>query len=160
MTAYASFGDEYTDTKSMALCSDDENDEHHEDDDDDNIRHGRMLLFDLRKRLRITTVSTAFSGIDSPGTSLEQLRVSLDMMLDGKVGECPSRHLHATEWFGPSQDELMNHPHRPGCLFGNIEDFLSPILKPQLPTLVANDQLELLTQLLMENNKAIQPLGS
>ena len=143
----------------MSCCSDSDDetdiDDFGTDHRDDGTTKG--ILSDLWKRMSCTTMSTAFSGIDTPGTSFQQLYVSLEMMLFGKVSNHGfQHHLHATEWYGPSQQELLNHPQQPKCLFGNIEDFLSPILRNQLLDFVASDRLDMFTQVLLENPNAIQ----
>ena len=158
LTAYASLGTDFIDP-SMSCCSDSDDetdiDDFGTDHRDDGTTKG--ILSDLWKRMSCTTMSTAFSGIDTPGTSFQQLYVSLEMMLFGKVSNHGfQHHLHATEWYGPSQQELLNHPQQPKCLFGNIEDFLSPILRNQLLDFVASDRLDMFTQVLLENPNAIQ----
>ena len=81
-------------------------------------------------------MSSAFSGIDSPGTGLSQQVAELNHRIlirnlerskaglsrrESKLGE--PIHLNAVEYFNASQRELMNHPSAPKCLFGDIANF-------------------------------------
>lgn len=93
----------------------------------------------LKKLFRLydsIPISTAFSGIDAPGTGLSQqiaelnfriLNRNLQRHLNGspkresKIGE--PLHLNAIEWFPSSQTELRVHPSAPRCLYGDISSF-------------------------------------
>lgn len=116
---------------------------------------GSRVLRDLLARMNLTTMSTSFSGIDSPGTALTQLRVSLQARLGldpGRNSHTSSHHVHAVEWAQHSQTELLNHPQAPRCLFTNIEEFVKPFLRSQLPDLVDPKKMEtILVPLLMSN---------
>ena len=121
-------------------------------------------LVALLRRMQCTTLSTAFSGIDSPGTAFEQIYVELQAKLGEQLDDehSKSRHLHAIEWEAHSQHELLTHPASPRCLFANIEGFLNSTLRSQLQSIVSHDRLQtVLLPVITENpNKAIQkPLG-
>lgn len=142
----------------MSVCEED-------GDDDPSLLdpHNPVVqaLLMLRKRIAITTISTAFSGIDTPGTALEQLRCGIDKHLFGVVSDASTlpfcNHLHATEWSASAQDELKHHPCAPGCLFSNIEEFLSPVLRSQLLSLQSYDKLNsICIPLLFENKNAVK----
>lgn len=129
-------------------------------------------LKQLFKRMSITQYSTAFSGIDSPGTAMNQLLLSLNVKLNrrrrrtlsqatNKVvakkakhnSHCHMGHLFAIEWEPHSQRELLQHPSSPRCLFGDIADFAAPIVKSQLDKFINNDQLQtVLLPLVVETN--------
>ena len=51
----------------------------------------------LAKIMQLSSYSTVFSGIDSPGTSFAQLRVALESILDIQIHD--PEHLHAVEAF-------------------------------------------------------------
>ncbi len=131
-------------------------------------------LKQLFKRMSITQYSTAFSGIDSPGTAMNQLLLSLKVKLNrrrrrtlaqttNKIARkkmkqsshshCHMGHLFAIEWEPHSQRELLQHPSSPRCLFGDISEFAAPIVKSQLDKFINNDQLQtVLLPLVVENN--------
>eukprot|EP00959_Pyramimonas_sp_CCMP1952_P217384 4546407-Pyramimonas_sp.AAC.1 len=81
----------------------------------------------LAKITARTTYSTAFSGIDAPGTSLQMLAKTTQKMIDtlmpgsGLRVSAPN-HVHATEKFKPAQGELQAHPSNPTCLFEDVEE--------------------------------------
>lgn len=57
-----------------------------------NLDDGIKLLLVMMKRMEVTTYSTAFSGVDSPGTALAMLRVALqDNIGDVRIRE--PRHI-------------------------------------------------------------------
>ena len=71
------------------------------DDDSDDDMSGNetdpnaKAMLNLFKRMEITSYSTAFSGIDSPGTSFAQLRASMCKKA-GRVMHQP-KHIHAVD---------------------------------------------------------------
>ena len=93
-----------------------------------------QYLCDLKRRMDFTTLSTAFSGCDAPGTAFAQIHVALSKQLniDPSADSWRSRHLHAVEWERHCQEELVRHPHSPRCLFSNIEDSLDPTVRCRL----------------------------
>ena len=121
----------------------------------DDVTDGNVQLYQLLARMDHTTISTAFSGIDAPGTAWDQIRSALDHKL-GREHDVAStsRHLHAIEWENHSQVELLAHPSAPQCLFGNIEDFLAQSLRSQLDTLQQQDKLQsVLLRVVTENTR-------
>ena len=102
--------------------------------------HVRINYFnDLRNKIAGTTLSTCFSGVDTPCTSLMMIAWAVghesgfgtdDMVLP--------RNLFAVEKFSKSRDELLVHPHPAEHLFTDVEDFWHPcvrqILKDKEPT--------------------------
>lgn len=93
----------------------------------------------LAERIGITTVSTSYSGIDAPGTSILMMSAALEHVF-GIKGQHPE-HLWGVEWDSACRTELQSHPCRCSCLFGDIADFLSPALKSQMKNLQALDKL-------------------
>ena len=58
----------------------------------------RAVLMSLLARMQLTTYSTAFSGVDSPGTAFAQLRASLANTLGGSTEAVyHPKHLHAID---------------------------------------------------------------
>lgn len=93
----------------------------------------------LAHRMSITTMSTAYSGIDSPGTAVLQIIGALTERYGLQV-EHP-QHLFAIEWEDSCQHELRLHPGSAECIFGDITYFLHPLLRHQLPDLHEKNQL-------------------
>ena len=97
----------------------------------------------IAKRLEADTVSTAFSGVDAPGTAMNCLRFATQSRLGHEVR--PGRIFHHIEWDAQCQEELNlmaahQHPKvedRP-CLFGDISAFWAPDLKPVICQLQNN----------------------
>lgn len=91
-----------------------------------------MSLKALASRMSCTTISTAYSGIDSPGTSILQIIGAMEN--DYNLPVHPPKHLFAIEWNEAAQGELRIHPAHTdpsSCLFGDITDFPHPLLRSQ-----------------------------
>ena len=56
------------------------------------------LLFGLLKKMEISSYSTAFSGVGSPGTAYAQLRATTSAFLGGTSIHAPE-HVHAIDPF-------------------------------------------------------------
>ena len=94
----------------------------------------------LVKRMGISSVSTAYSGIDSPMTAWLQILAALEH----DFGFCDvhkPKHLFSIEWNKSCQIELQLHPCDAYCLFGDIADFLHPLLRNQLAELQEKNKL-------------------
>lgn len=79
----------------------------------------------LRSMISSTTYTTAFSGIDAPGTALAVMASCLDCHEGG--------HLAAIEMKFACQQELRLHPtNSPGCLFSDMCSFFKPETLGQL----------------------------
>lgn len=77
--------------------SDDEAYLHHTEDDD---KHSaERVLTSLLARMELSSYSTAFSGVDSPGTAFAQLRASCCKTLEPVINYLPSEpeHVHAID---------------------------------------------------------------
>ena len=95
----------------------------------------------LRHRMRSMTMSTAFSGIDTPATAAALLASGICKELDLEplpevVNACAMKNLHAVEWFSKSCDELARHPHGPACIFTDISSFWLNGIKHRISGLV------------------------
>ncbi|CAK9105631.1 unnamed protein product [Durusdinium trenchii] len=89
--------------------------------------------------MSMTSISTAYSGIDSPGTAILQIVGRLTKHYGLQVNH--PHHLFAVEWERSCQHELCVHPGSADCIFGDIADFLHPLVRSQLPELQKNNQL-------------------
>ena len=104
----------------------------------------------LISKAGLTSISTSYSGIDSPGTSILNILACAESQL-GMSAMTP-QHFFAVEWDSSCQHELQVHPSGAECLFGNLEDFLREPLKGMLHELVSNDKLRTVLQpVVMEN---------
>ena len=89
--------------------------------------------------LNSLTLSTSFSGIDSPSSALAMIGAAITSLL----GETPcesnipdTKNLFAIEWLSSSQQQLLDHPFGPKCVFGDITAFYLPSLASKLETIV------------------------
>ena len=73
------------------------------------------------ERLSNASVSTAFSGIDAPGTGMHMLCAELGTQLGHNVPA--PRHIFAVEWDRESQCELQVHPGKPTSLVTDMHGF-------------------------------------
>ena len=98
-------------------------------------------LKSLLHKISIASMSTSFSGIDTPGTSM---CVTLACLLSvfGLIKNSVPDHLFAIEWQSSCQDELQQHPCAANCIFGNIEDFVSPFMRRMLPNMHKMKQIK------------------
>jgi hypothetical protein len=84
--------------------------------------------------------TTAFSGIDAPGTSLAVHAATLSFLLGRGVGGVREpTHKLAVECYKPSQNELKAHPTAaPNCLHTDQNGYWKPSVKAALDKLKAN----------------------
>ena len=93
-------------------------------------------LHRCRAAFQNTTYSTAFSGVDSAGTSLEEIRLAMTAELETEIK--PMRHVAAIEWYGESQAELALHPSPPECLFSDMSSFFCEGVQAALKDITAS----------------------
>ena len=155
--------------KSRRVASDASDSEVESDTEDTNRVESQLHVPGLKTMFALfdsVPVSTAFSGIDAPGTGLSQQVAQLNHQIKERnrqraesgsakrerlLGE--PIHLNAIEWFAPSKKELRYHPSPPLCLFSDITDFLHQSLKLMLPELHAKGKMqEVLGQTLRHAN--------
>ena len=99
------------------------------------------------------SISTAYSGIDAPSTSILSMLACAESELQFDLQH--PQHFFAIEWNQHCQEELQMHPGKPQCLFGNLEDFLSQHLRCVLMDLVEADKLKSVLQpVILENTSA------
>ena len=77
------------------------------------------------------TYSTAFSGVDAPGTALCQIIAELEHMT-GRRCTSPPQHCHGIECDAHCRAELNAHPHAPSCLYSDVNDFWDPQIRLKL----------------------------
>ncbi len=98
-----------------------------------------LWLRSLGESLEGLSVSTCFSGIETPGTSLLMLGHAVSLEQGVPFTNSPKvRHTYAVEVNGHARTEILNHPHAPEHVFGNIEEFWSDTLKSKIKNLEAN----------------------
>ena len=102
----------------------------------------RDMVRDLRAG---TTISTSFSGVESPGTAANMIIDSLRQMHNTDMP--PIYILHNIEIDAEKQAELLLHPswagagHIEPCLFGDINDFFVDELADTIKYLLKNPGL-------------------
>ena len=78
-----------------------------------------------------TSYSTAFSGVDAPGTGAGVMCRRLGVRLG--CSSTPSmQHLSAIEWDAQARQELLCHPTPPLCCFGDIDQFYTDAVRDVL----------------------------
>lgn len=99
----------------------------------------RSWLRSLGENLDGLSVSTCFSGIETPGTALLMLghAVSLEQGVPF-TNSAKVRHNYAVEVNAHARSEILNHPGAPEHVFGDIEEFWSDALKSKIKHLEAN----------------------
>ena len=113
------------------------------------------VLINLRDRLEATTMSTAFSGIDTPATAFLMVSEAVAEGLEMKYEEMPRpRNHYAIEWLGASQNELAAHPHEPDHIFADISDFWHPSVRSRLNDILDNHMVESVLMPLIHKGKA------
>eukprot|EP00973_Karenia_brevis_P012142 1647844-Karenia_brevis.AAC.1 len=71
-----------------------------------------------------TTVSSCFSGVDTPGVADCMMTVQLSDLVGVRLPFM--EHLFAVEWNPESCEELRAHPSAPHCIFNDISKFYKP----------------------------------
>ena len=100
----------------------------------------RLYLLELKKVMSNTTMSTSFSGVDTPATAMAMMsagiHVELGLDCDAKtLADAVGPNLWAIEKFSKSQFELEKHPFGPKCIFGDINDFWQDSVRLRLDAL-------------------------
>ena len=98
---------------------------------------------DLRNKLEETSMSSCFSGIDTPATSFMCLAWAVTSELERSLDDLPSpKNLFAVEILSASQQELLCHPHTPQHIFGDMQEFWKPCIKEALPSIIERGKIE------------------
>ena len=102
------------------------------------------------------TMSTSFSGIDSPATAFLTLGAGLCAELKLSPEHVPRpRNLFAIEWAPAGQQELLHHPHGPEHVFANIAEFWQPAVRTRMDTIFASGQQDRILLPLIKNGTAV-----
>ncbi len=97
----------------------------------------------LCNTIESSSLSTCFSGIETPGTSMLMLGQAISQQLGEPLNNAPHmRHTYAVEWNSRARDEILNHPNCPEHVFGNVEDFWSPNIAAKIKALVHNNLVD------------------
>ncbi len=87
-------------------------------------------------KIDATKYSTSFSGVDAPGTSLTVLRLFAAKHCNSEPLDVGSlTHTYGIEVKNVVCAELLAHPHKPCCLFGDIVSCFSDPVHEMLPQL-------------------------
>eukprot|EP00439_Symbiodinium_sp_Y106_P019951 s1554_g2.t1 len=113
------------------------------------------VLLGLHNRLNATTMSTAFSGIDTPGTAFLMLQHAVGSELGISPDDIESpRNFFAIEWLGNSQQELLVHPHAAEHVFTDISSFWNPAVADKLEGILAENLVDKVLLPLIQKGKA------
>lgn len=103
----------------------------------------QMFYKDLRSKLEETSMSSCFSGIDTPATSFMCLAWAVTSELERSLDDLPSpKNIFAVEILSASQQELLHHPHAPQHIFGDMQEFWKPCIKEALPSIMERGKIE------------------
>ena len=96
--------------------------------------------------MKSCTISTSFSGIDTPATALAMLFLGANAGLkqsptSQELKQFASHNLFAVEWCSASQHELLRHPFGPHCLFGDMASIFAESLASKVPALLSSRRL-------------------
>ena len=105
--------------------------------DQDDLPHLHRLL----EEMRAASLSTEFSGIDTPATAFMMIGASLCQELRMDASHVPSpANMFAVELSAQAREELLRHPHCPDHVYGDINNFWRPHVASQLDNLLASDE--------------------
>lgn len=97
--------------------------------------------------------STAFSGIDTPGTSYGVLARAVSDLLEAREGDVrpvkPPTHVAGVEWNPSCRDELLLSPHGPACLFGDICDFWADGIRDWISMMMKRQGVDGMTEVFL-----------
>lgn len=120
-------------------------------------REKQDVLRDVLEDMRTCSMSTAFSGIDTPATAWMMVASALVDELGMDYADAPRpANIFAIERHAGCQVELMLHPHPAEHVFSDITEFWDPSLKMKLENMAElNLEQELLLPLI-KSGKAVQ----
>ena len=123
----------------------------------DTLCDDKALAHEMLQRLSEVSMSSSFSGIDTPATSFLSLGAGLCECLDLSWDHIPRpRNAFGVEWLHASQLELLQHPHGPEHVFCDIAEFWQPRLASRIDDIVAAGQLDEDVLPLIRQNKAMK----
>lgn len=102
------------------------------------------------------TISTSFSGIDTPATSWLSLAQGITSTLEIPFEDAtlPS-NLYAVEWNRKCRVELEHHPHPPEHIFGDINHFWAPGMKNKVERLIEQNMYQEVVVPLVKAGKCV-----
>ena len=114
-------------------------------------------IHQIREDLLSCSISTCFSGLDSPATAYMQLLWGVQKALGCSPDDFPTaKNKFAVEIDQQAREECLNHPHEPEHVFGDMCDFFTPSVRDRLPAIIKNGQVqELLVPLVRSGNAAV-----
>ena len=116
---------------------------------------------DLGRRMLETmgeiSMSSSFSGIDTPSTAFLSLGAGLCEYLGLPMEHIPRpRNAFGVEWLSASQNELLEHPHGPEHVFTDIAEFWQPTVAARLPAIMESGQTDAILAPLIRQGKAVK----
>ncbi len=110
----------------------------------------------LHHSLSKTTMSTAYSGVDTPATAMAHLSWALKELLPENAcnGHHHFRNLFGVEPLQRCQHELTLHPHGPDHLFVDVQDFFVPEVKQRLSSMLQRNVVHTVLVRLVQSGKA------
>ncbi len=95
---------------------------------------GNDVLRRIARNIKVSTYSTASSGIDAPGTALRLLVDTISDMTGAPL-DCPE-HVSAWEIDDACRRELLLHPSKPTCLYSDLTEVWEPHVGKKIRNLV------------------------
>ena len=104
-----------------------------------------------------TSMSTSFSGVDTPAVSFMQLRSALCEELGLAEDDAPLPRNHfGIEWNKAAQEELLSHPHGPDHLFSDVSEFWAVGIRERIPSMIEAGAVEsLLVPLVVQGQASV-----
>ena len=133
--------------------------------DSSSDRHA--YLQSLQTVMSSVSMSTSFSGIDTPATALMMLSAGLfdELGVDSNgldtqsvLKHTPS-NLWACEWFSRSQHELLRHPHQPKHIFADINSFWLKSIGNRIEALVDQQLINTVLKRLVLTTSTVKTSG-
>ena len=101
------------------------------------------ILQNLSRQIEGLSMSTAFSGIETPGTALAMLGAAMCFESGTPTHKaCICRHKYAVEWNAKAREEIMKHPHSPEHVFGDVEEFWLDTIRCKIKNLKENSLVD------------------
>ena len=117
----------------------------------------RSILRDTLSAMREVSMSTSFSGVDTPATAWLMIGSALCDELQLNQTELPLPcNAFAIEKHSGCQQELLRHPHAADHVFCGLQDFWAPTLQAKLDDIDKKGMEEALLLPLLKSGKAVQ----
>ncbi len=116
------------------------------------------LISNLASKIDGLTLSTAFSGIETPSTALSMLGAAMCHEMNMPVeNSCHCRHKYAVEWNAKARAEILKHPNAPEHLFGDVEDFWLESMRGKVKSLKERNLIESVLIPLIKSASVVGP---